>query len=120
MAFDEEAALRRCGGNREFLMELLDDFIQLFSDAPQVVRRHLDAGQIDQVLAFLHGLRGAGANLGLLQVAAAAQQLEQSLKDKHQDPALELKCFDEAMQNLFDLLLEKANKTTLTSAEASR
>lgn len=102
---DEVGALRRCSGDAAFLRELLDDFLALYGDTAEVVRGHLQRGEVVQARARLHAIKGGGGNLGLLQLAAVASTLEKRLKeDPEADCVAEVATLAGAVRSLEELL----------------
>ncbi len=73
---DLEDALNRLAGNRRLLKKLLINFADDYADAPQKLRQALDRGDIEYPRRIAHTLKGAGGNLGAVELAEAAKELE--------------------------------------------
>jgi two-component system sensor histidine kinase/response regulator len=78
--FDLVAALRRLDGDQELLFRLLRDFANAQSSVKEEVGQLLAAGDAKGATARLHGLKGAAGNLGAVELAHAAAQLEEQIK----------------------------------------
>ena len=79
------AVLARLTGNRKLLLRLLRNFRREWSGTPEILRAALTAGNLEQVRLTAHTLRGVAANLAVTGVAAAADALDQALKQKKRD-----------------------------------
>jgi signal transduction histidine kinase/CheY-like chemotaxis protein len=73
--------LRTCG-NAALYRELLVDFAHHYADAPAALERMMRDGKHGDAVMLVHTLRGAAANLGMQQLAAAATALEYALEGK--------------------------------------
>jgi len=78
--FDLDQALKRLWGNRELLARLLLDFAERQTGALAQLDALLNKGENAQATLLLHTLKGAASNLGALELAVSAQQLEQEIK----------------------------------------
>ena len=74
--FDEQAALRRLGGNREMFERLLARFHENQSGTLDQLRRDLERGTFSDMALRAHTLRGVAGNLGAGEVAEAAHVIE--------------------------------------------
>lgn len=79
---DLRSALARLGGNDRLWVSLMRQFDASHGGAPAEVRRLLDAGLDDQAAGTLHGLRGVAANLGAIEVARLADEVETAIRDR--------------------------------------
>jgi two-component system sensor histidine kinase/response regulator len=86
---DLATALRRVRGNRDLLARLLGDFAQRHRDDAEILGTLLDAGQMREASALLHGLKGAAATLALTPLAAEAAAVEEQLLRTDRRPVLE-------------------------------
>jgi two-component system sensor histidine kinase/response regulator len=76
---DFNGALRRLRGNRELLMRLLGELVQQWRDGARRIRDQLARAERDEALRTAHTLKGAAANLGVDELAAAAGAVERTL-----------------------------------------
>ena len=86
------SALARLSGNRELLLQLLRHFRQEWSGAEENIRLALATDALVQARMTVHTLRGVAGNLSMNTLVAAAQALEQALKEGDQaaiEPGLE-------------------------------
>ncbi|CAK0775377.1 hypothetical protein CCP4SC76_6030001 [Gammaproteobacteria bacterium] len=80
MLFNADAALKRAGGNRDLLASLFRRFRQQFASATADLTRLLAAGEIQEMIRYVHTLRGVAGNLGAVRLADHAADLETSLR----------------------------------------
>ncbi|MFZ2956544.1 MAG: response regulator [Candidatus Ozemobacteraceae bacterium] len=76
---DVEAGLARIGGNMERFLSVLQKFRRSQADAPERVRRALEAGKQDEARICAHTLAGVAGNLGATEVESAARALESAI-----------------------------------------
>ena len=84
--FDLQAALARINGNQVLLHRLMHRFAEREGDTSRVLQQMVAQGQWPAVLARAHELKGSGATLGAMRLAAAAAHLEQTLRRLGQAP----------------------------------
>ena len=77
---DVEAALRRVNGKRELLWRLLDEFRTRNADEAETMAADLAGGDVTAVAAAAHRIKGAAATLGAIEIAAAAERIERSVR----------------------------------------
>ena len=77
-SIDWTAALEQCGGDKEFLVELLDDFYSEITAQLQLLKTILEADTPDyhRLKVICHGVKGAAANLMCPLIREKALQLE--------------------------------------------
>ena len=80
---DMAAGLRRCGGNDRLYRELLDQFRDNYASAAERTRQMCTDGAFVEAQALVHTVKGVAANLGMEDVAATADALEQALLGGH-------------------------------------
>ena len=76
---DPERLLHLTQGDAELARRLLRRFLSDISDIPHLVETDLAQGGNGSAAARLHGLRGAAANLGALELAQQARELEEAI-----------------------------------------
>jgi HPt (histidine-containing phosphotransfer) domain-containing protein len=76
---DFNGALRRLRGNRELLLRLLGELARQWRDGAQRIREQLAHAQREEARRTAHTLKGAAANLGVDDLAAAAAAVEKTL-----------------------------------------
>jgi PAS domain S-box-containing protein len=76
---DFAGALRRLRGNRELLLRLLGELVRQWRDGAQRIREQLARAEREEARRTAHTLRGAAANLGVDDLAAAAGAVEKTL-----------------------------------------
>jgi CheY-like chemotaxis protein/HPt (histidine-containing phosphotransfer) domain-containing protein len=76
---DFNGALRRLRGNQELLLKLLGELARQWRDGARRIRDQLARAQREEARRTAHTLKGAAANLGLDELAAAAAAVEQTL-----------------------------------------
>ena len=86
---DYPSALERTGGDEEFLCELLDMYISEFGPLYQQMKDAVDSSDFDSVRELAHSLKGASANLSLIELQETSYKLEISGKEADPDAARE-------------------------------
>lgn len=85
--FDQQAALKRLGGNLELLKDMFRFFVE---DAPPLLET-LDAslakGDFEEAYQAVHSLKGLASNFDAHVVTGLAKQLEECLRKKDLDGA---------------------------------
>ncbi len=74
---DIEVALDRLGGDREFLLELLDEMNNQMEPTMAAIEAALASSDYEQLRSVAHGMRGASSNLGADRISNYFKQLEQ-------------------------------------------
>ena len=69
-------ALERIGGDREFLFELLNEFVQQVDDNLPVLDKAIKIDDFENVKLIAHGLRGAAGNLSISGMHNALTEIE--------------------------------------------
>jgi HPt (histidine-containing phosphotransfer) domain-containing protein len=105
---DLETALERLGGDKEFLIELLQELLQQVEEELPKLKKAIEEQNYDEVRSRAHGLKGAAANLGADKAMEVFLKLEMMGKEQNLNGASE--ALQEAQQ-LNDEL--KAHITTI-------
>jgi PAS domain S-box-containing protein len=71
-----EEALERCGGDAEFLYEMLQEFLELSKDQLKQMAGAIEAANAEELTREAHSIKGASANLGADEVSRVASELE--------------------------------------------
>ncbi len=107
---DVENALRRLGGNRELLENLLIRFCRDYADAGQEVRAALESNDREAARALAHTLKGVAGNLGISEVFRLSSDLQAAL-DSGDEPSIRsiVPALEKAIEEVIELrpLLEK-------------
>ena len=82
---DVEFALDNLGGNAELFEELVDVFVEEHCEQAQTIARATAGGEWKRVNALAHGLKGAAATLGALQISEIAQRIEHAAREATPD-----------------------------------
>ena len=85
-----QRALERVEGDREFLGELVDAFLDYAPDEMKALRMGIQAGDASQVEQSAHSLKGAAANLEAEGIRSLAFRLEEMGRDARLDGAMEV------------------------------
>jgi|GEM_PF-703920 len=102
-SFDLSRALEMAGGDKEFLKELLDIFINDYPAKLSLLKEAVAKKDFKIIVEAAHALKGAAANLGLTSIQELARQLEyagrenksENLAELYQKLAQELKAFEQ-------------------------
>ena len=112
---DVAPALRRCGNSLDFYLRLLQIFVDSAAEAPAKIRAYLQQGDRAAAEREAHTMRGAAGNIGAVQLAAVATELELAIEKSTEDEAL-LTDFTETSAELIAALKlalqQRAEKTT--------
>jgi PAS domain S-box-containing protein len=87
---DVEAALQRFEGDREFLMEILGEFLDYVPGEVQVLRECRENGDSKRFERSAHSIKGAAANLEVEALRAAALKLEEAGREGRMGSSEEL------------------------------
>ncbi len=99
---DIDGVFDRVGGNTELLALILEKFRQSYGNVPERIRALVVQGDRQEAIMQVHALVGAAANVGAVEVAAAAATLERLLR---QDGAGDCNpCLDNLEMALIPLL----------------
>ncbi len=80
-----DEALERIGGDKEFLFELLNEFIsQMERDLP-ALSKAVEAGDFENIGLIAHSLRGAAGNLSVTTIYRALSEIESLVNEKRND-----------------------------------
>ncbi len=86
---DLETALERLGGDKEFLIELLQELLQQVEEELPKLKKAIEEQNYDEVRSMAHGLKGAAANLGADKAMEVFLKLEMMGKEQNLDGAPE-------------------------------
>ena len=86
---DIEKALERSMGDKEFLEEILKEFVSGLPEQLEALETAVTGGDGESIAHQAHTMKGASANLGANDMAAAALKLEQMGKESNLNGARE-------------------------------
>lgn len=104
---DWETAIERLGGDKEFLIELLNELVEQIDQSLPDLKTAIEQKNYSDVRSIAHGLKGAAANLGADKISAKFYELETMGKEKKLDGALDK--FNEVLQMNEELKKELAS-----------
>ncbi len=78
---DLEAGLKQIGGNQQFYLKLLGDFLKNHGDCVEHLRSLIASDKLDEARREAHTLKGVGGNIGAFPLEQKAAALESFLKD---------------------------------------
>jgi two-component system sensor histidine kinase/response regulator len=73
--------LSHMGGNRKLYRRIISKFREGQADAVEQIREALQAGDVLGAMRIAHTLKGVAGNIGALDVVAAAQHVEETLRE---------------------------------------
>lgn len=82
---DTTIGLRYAGGSHRLYLNLLADFSDIYTNAGEKIRDHLNIGEMKNAEIISHSIKGAAASLGANTLYKAAATLEQTLGDEDQE-----------------------------------
>ena len=77
---DLKEGLARCTGNRGFYARLLKEFRQEYRDAGIRLGELIAAGEVEVARRLAHTIKGVAGNLGMVNLASTASELEISIQ----------------------------------------
>lgn len=80
LTYDRELALAQVGGNPNTADELLDMMLRELPAQRLAMSKAVDAGQMDQLKAIVHRIRGAASCCGTPGIAETSSALEFAIK----------------------------------------
>ena len=93
---DWETAVERLGGDKEFLIELLNELVEQIDQSMPGLKQAIEQKNYPEVRSIAHGLKGAAANLGADKISAKFYELETMGKEQKLDGAMDR--FNEVLQ----------------------
>ncbi|MHB2156434.1 Hpt domain-containing protein [Calditrichota bacterium GD2] len=103
---DWETAIERLGGDKEFLVELLNELVDQIEQSLPELKTAIEQNAFEEVRSVAHGLKGAAANLGADKISAKFYELEVMGKEEKLDGALGV--YNEIVQMYEELKQELA------------
>ena len=79
---DYSSSLERVGGDKSFLMELLDLYLEEFSGKFTPLQEAIQQNKFDLIHELGHSLKGSSANLSLIFLQEASFQMETAGKER--------------------------------------
>ncbi len=104
--FDFTNILEMLGGDRNYLLKLLQAFYRDHADTPAQITDLVQSGEISTAEKLLHELKGAAGNLGMLELHKISDTLDNELKNSNYNPetlSTWLNVFDKALIELKQL-----------------
>ncbi len=77
--FDVHKGLEICGGDREFYLEILNDFLSKYSDSAKTIQEHINGTNGIDADKLLLDISGVAANIGADNLHDAAIELKNSI-----------------------------------------
>jgi len=105
---DYSSSLERVGGNKSFLMELLDLYLDEFPEKHTQLQDAIQQNKFDLILELGHSLKGSSANLSLIFLQEASFQMEMAGKERDIEKAKKaLSLLEQEFKRLKDFLSPK-------------
>ena len=79
---DQEGALKRVGGNKRLLRDLLTQFVAKEAGAADEISTALKSGDRKLAERLAHTVKGVAANIGLVSISSAAAKLEKAIREE--------------------------------------
>jgi HPt (histidine-containing phosphotransfer) domain-containing protein len=79
---DTNLGLKRVMGKKAFYIDMLRKYVDNQGDAPEQIRKSLDAGDEATAERQAHTAKGVSGNIGAAELQAMAAALEKAIKDK--------------------------------------
>lgn len=105
---DYSSSLERLGGDKSFLTELLDLYLEEFSVKHTQLQEAIQQNKFDLILELGHNLKGSSANLSLIFLQEASFQMETAGKERDIEKAKKaLSRLEQEIKRLKDFLSPK-------------
>ncbi len=105
---DYSSSLERVGGDKSFLMELLNLYLNEFSKKHTQLQEAIHQNKFDLILELGHSLKGSSANLSLIFLQDASFQMEIAGKERDIEKAKKaLSLLEQECKRLKDFLSPK-------------
>jgi len=79
---DQEGALKRVGGNKRLLRDLLTQFVAKEAGLADEVSTALESGDRNLAERLAHTVKGVAANIGIVSISSAAAKLEKAIREE--------------------------------------
>lgn len=101
---DFSKGIRQVGGDPDFYLGLVRDFLANHGNCAERVRRQLAVGQFEQAEREIHTIKGVAGNIGAKHLPERALQLESRLKSRQMPAEDEWGRFVDACKEVFEAL----------------
>ncbi len=101
---DGERGLSICGGDEDFYTEILNEFVQDYSDSSQRIEKLLHNGELKHVDRILLDIIGITANIGATPLNKISQDFKAALNDTNEKDYLDI--FEQYNVHLKQLLFD--------------
>jgi HPt (histidine-containing phosphotransfer) domain-containing protein len=98
-------AMARLGNNEDLYKKLLGLFLTQYKDFEKTLTDMVATGNQEELLRYVHTVKGVAGNLGADLLFSAADELNQSLKQGKVNNIL-IEKFTREMKKVIDVLLE--------------
>ena len=78
---DTKKGLSISGGDKDFYLEILDDFISKYSDSAVTLQKYINSAECESADKILLDISGIAANIGAIKLQQAAIELKTSIKN---------------------------------------
>lgn len=110
VAWDFESLSATCGGDLEFMREVLEEYVRTLPDAVARISSALAARDWVALNQAAHGLKGASRSIGANEVAAICQQIESFGRAPDSGPLPTLDRLNRSLERLQDLMHRYLNR----------
>ncbi len=108
---DYPSVLERIGGDKSFLEELLNLYIEDFSEKYGQLQRAIEQKKFDLIHELGHSLKGSSANLSLTFLQETSLHLEMAGRERNVEKAKKaLALLEQEFKRLKDFLSKKKDK----------
>jgi HPt (histidine-containing phosphotransfer) domain-containing protein len=108
---DYPSVLERIGGDKSFLEELLNLYIEDFSEKYGRLQRAIEQKKFDLIHELGHSLKGSSANLSLTFLQETASHMEVAGRERNAEKAKKaLALLEQEFKRLEDFLSKKKDK----------
>jgi CheY-like chemotaxis protein len=104
VCIDLQRGVKQVGGNPDFYLKLLRDFISGHGNCVRDLKEMIEASRIEDARRAAHTLKGVGGNISAIELEQAASDLEASLVSGKLPTEKEFSRFDHVCESLLSYL----------------
>ncbi|MDP2247181.1 MAG: response regulator, partial [Nitrosomonadales bacterium] len=116
-SIDVKTALKRVAGNQKLYLKLLEQFVASYSDSDEDLISFIREGRQEEAERIAHSVKGVAGNIGAMELAAAAADLEQIIREggePNSAVSFYQKRLRETLNDLDKVLQKQSSKKKLT------
>jgi CheY-like chemotaxis protein len=117
VCIDFNRGVAQVGGNADFYLKLLRDFVKKHGDSVTELKALLSESRWEEAHREAHTLKGVAGNIGAKKLQQCSKALEASLLEQRMPPDEDLEAFVEAHEELFATLRDTIRAVDVETTE---